>query len=279
MTGRTQRIVNRKSSIANPDGFTLIELLVVISIVALLLAVLLPVLGRVRMHARNITCQSNLRQCAMVIWSGSTEYRGGPDLVAGLEAERPWHRRRDPIICPLATKVLWDTTEEALASGAYAAQGGKFAAYGACRDWTGEPGLHGSYGINGWGNRHPEATGPANYSWSLLWLYTRGEGRADVPLLLDCRYRSGSPDSSDSPPLQDDAWAKGLPMGMPAFCIDRHQGHINTLFCDSSVRRVGLKELWTLKWHRQFHTLGPWTKAGGVQSEDWPKWMRKLKDY
>lgn len=48
---------------------------------------------------------------------------------------------------------------------------------------------------------------------------------------------------------------------------------------DLNVRKVGLKELWTLNWHRQFDTAGPWTTAGGAQHEDWPVWMRKLKDY
>jgi hypothetical protein len=51
------------------------------------------------------------------------------------------------------------------------------------------------------------------------------------------------------------------------------------LFMDWSVRKVGLKELWTLKWHRSYDTAGPWTKAGGVKPEDWPQWMRIFKDY
>jgi hypothetical protein len=45
------------------------------------------------------------------------------------------------------------------------------------------------------------------------------------------------------------------------------------------VRPVGLKELWTIKWHSDFDTAGPWTEAGGVQPEDWPQWMRSFKDY
>jgi len=62
-------------------------------------------------------------------------------------------------------------------------------------------------------------------------------------------------------------------------CINRHNGHINVLFMDWSVRKVGLKELWTLKWHSKWDTAGPWTKAGGVLPEDWPEWMRRFKDY
>jgi hypothetical protein len=48
---------------------------------------------------------------------------------------------------------------------------------------------------------------------------------------------------------------------------------------DWSVRKVGLKELWTLKWHRESNTAGSWTKAGGVQPEAWPEWMRGFEDY
>jgi hypothetical protein len=80
------------------------------------------------------------------------------------------------------------------------------------------------------------------------------------------------------PPQFDGQWL-GINYEMLHFCFNRHDGFINATFLDWTVRRIGLKELWTLKWHRNYDTNGPWTKAGGVAPEDWPQWMRKFKDY
>ncbi|HET6248333.1 MAG TPA: prepilin-type N-terminal cleavage/methylation domain-containing protein [Tepidisphaeraceae bacterium] len=54
---------NRKTKCK--PGFTLVEILVVLAIVSVLLALLLPALGRAREQVKLTTCQNNLRQLAM----------------------------------------------------------------------------------------------------------------------------------------------------------------------------------------------------------------------
>ena len=60
----------------DPPGFTLIELLVVISIIALLIAIMLPVLGRARDAAHTTVCLSNQKQL-MIGWSSAMADNGG----------------------------------------------------------------------------------------------------------------------------------------------------------------------------------------------------------
>lgn len=51
--------------VRSSKAFTLVELLVVISVIALLLGILTPVLGRARKKAQSITCVSRMRQIGM----------------------------------------------------------------------------------------------------------------------------------------------------------------------------------------------------------------------
>ncbi|QNN20894.1 DUF1559 domain-containing protein [Planctomycetales bacterium ZRK34] len=57
-------------------GFTLIELLVVVSIIALLIAILLPSLDRARESARRVQCGSHLRQLGAMCVVYSIDHHG-----------------------------------------------------------------------------------------------------------------------------------------------------------------------------------------------------------
>ncbi len=269
-------IINNQSSIINRKGFTLIELLVVISVIALLLALLFPALSRAREQARVALCLSNIRQWVMGFFIYAAENDGEPvhgTLTWNYTLQSLVHiDSNDMRLCPMATKTRWTCWEQADAAlGSAQPIGSKFHAWGAENE-----NYKGSYGVNWWVRSMPPSRGDGGVRPG-YWYPSRQKNAGVIPLLTDCIFLGRDPREEDLPPQEDDTFMWDSAMSF--FCIDRHRGSVNGSFLDGSARQIALKELWTLKWHADFDTAGPWTKAGGVKPEDWPLWMRKYKDY
>ena len=70
-----------------PKGFTLIELLVVITIIAVLVGLLVPALGRAREHGRSAKCKVNLRNLQVACINHATDHNGSLPHASSYDIE------------------------------------------------------------------------------------------------------------------------------------------------------------------------------------------------
>jgi len=268
-------------------AFTLVELLVVIAIIALLMAILMPALSRVKEQGRMVKCLANMKQWNLIA-AMYTEENGGKFWPSDAGTPCYWWikyiedkykdwKTNKLWFCPSAQKPQYDER------GVETAVLNIYNAWGIYKGTgLGPNGIAGSIGINGYVLiPYPPGGGVATYESGVSvqdgWKTTGAAGSNNIPLFTEALRFDLWPLENQAPATDEyDPWTGNL---MARCCINRHQGFVDTAFMDFSARKVGLKELYTLKWHRRFNTAGPYTKAGRVTPAMWPKWIRNFPDY
>ena len=230
----------------------------------------MPALSQVKTQAKGVACQSNLHQWA-VMWQMYAEDNDGHFQVGeggeSQDTDNRWptvlrdYYKEDKIrLCPMAKKPSTEGGQNPMC------------AWGRLND-----GMFASYGFNEWLCNRPVGESESENYWRKIFGIERSN---NIPLFLDCRWYDVWVHSIDVPPPTD-----GSEIGLSGsneirrVCLNRHKESVNCTFLDWTVRKVDLKELWTLKWHKNYDTKNLWTLAGGVTDDDWPDWMKGMKAY
>ena len=293
--------------IRKEKGFTLIELLVVIAIIALLMSILMPALRNVREQARNSMCMQRLQQWGVMYSMYASENDGGMmdwaeyAWAGGDFVEHAWipmmyeyAKGYEVYLCPSATE-LWryglDFSSPRAAWDFQFIVGGELSSvefYDYYR--TGTPPnyiyAYGSYGKNGFisTNKEPWGDEPDSIPWTFQNVRVKGTFR--IPIQGCSAFMGGFPTIYDEPDPTSfhSPFGEGGELGRWNF--DRHNLSINLVFLDWSVRKVGLRQLWSLRWTRQkdpaTDQIG-WGNLNIVPDWNdpmvWPEWMRNAKNY
>ena len=198
----------------------------VIGVISLLMAALLPALGRARKHARGIVCQSNLREWGMTLdlYAQDNEGRFPTDLTGGAGI---WFLRGvflgkdDPnghagalhgfetkgiALCPTAVKPgsfpFSSIAYFGDADGRVVGTAGSV--FQAWEITSPAPAFRGSYGYNSWlfsgFSQFPRTSRGRRLEPDLLSF----KGRAAIPVILDATCICAAPRDVDLPPAQED---------------------------------------------------------------------------
>jgi prepilin-type N-terminal cleavage/methylation domain-containing protein/prepilin-type processing-associated H-X9-DG protein len=265
-------------------GFTLIELLVVIAIIAMLLALLVPSLKRAKQQAQAVIDLSRLKQWGILYKMYAQDNKDS--MPIGWNSSKMWmtallsyYQNTDDLrLCPTATKFLSEvpgsTPGEFTAWGVYGENGYPI-------PYWGEKGMFGSYSVNGWAHNPLEVGAAGTYNvlkgstyYDYYWRkFSSAKVPSRVPLMGDGMWEGANALDTDSPPPSQGVAASNNAMasaGISSYCLDRHNGGLNWLFVDGQGRKVGMKELWYLKWNTKWDNGRPHT---------WPDWMKQYPDY
>ncbi|MHC4620894.1 MAG: H-X9-DG-CTERM domain-containing protein [Planctomycetota bacterium] len=206
-----------------------------------------------RRRAKEAVCVSNLKRWGTVFQKYAENHDGYFMRRTGakdwIQTLYPYYSQRAKLLlCPEATTTY--------------AEGGvnPHMAWPASLD-VGQ--LKGSYGINLWISNQ-SATGR----------YWRTPYRANAAhglVFVDAQYKDMQPYPQDIPPIYEtDLWTPGPYNEMRRACVGRHNGAVNAVFLDGSVRKLGLKYLWRQQWYRGWDMDYPLPV--------WPEWMSNFKE-
>lgn len=266
-----------------------IDATIIVAVALLLVATLVPAMRRAREQNDVAKCLANLGQWNSIISTYVEDNDGkfirgyGPNnswWVARLEYCEQSRIDNDLWFCPKAEEPLYDENHKRSDTfNIFQAWGIYTDDFNGHEDLSAD-GVAGSYGLNGYLLAlEPQQDGMSGTDGQQddYWGTWPGRGAGNVPLFVEGLDFDIRPQEHEGPAgVQIAAWSGNQ---MAQSCINRHVGFEVASFCDFSARKVGLKELWTLKWHRRFDTMGPWTRAGGVETGNWPQWIRQYKDY
>lgn len=257
--------MNRNRPGARRGGFTLTELLAVMGLIALLLALLMPVASKLQNAARNAGCSANLKQMS-VAWSMYVMENGGrlPDYMFQSRTARKntaWHGfwpgilekngiTPDVLLCPAAREEAPSTASAGIGNVSYA--------------WTGKHTLapNGS-GIKFDARTHRASSYGHNHYLTIDPLKRRGsiDNLRDIrdptkaPVFFDCAFADARPVNGEEkrpqqppPNLRGDGLTNNSPHHW-RFLLSRHGRGINAVMADGHVEWVRLEESYLLTWH------------------------------